>query len=84
MQSASTRTNWTVFLLDPTQRFVRSQAKQRGVSVDEVAKQRAAAVPAKRIGQPDEFGATCAFLCSAHAGYITGQALSVSGGLVMN
>ena len=37
-------------------------------------------VPAKRVGQPDEFGATCAFLCSAQAGYITGQNILIDGG----
>ncbi|HMM88118.1 SDR family oxidoreductase [Bradyrhizobium sp.] len=36
--------------------------------------------PAKRFGRPDEFGATCAFLCSAQAGYITGQNILIDGG----
>jgi 3-oxoacyl-[acyl-carrier protein] reductase len=33
-----------------------------------------------RFGKPEEFGAACAFLCSAHAGYITGQTVGVDGG----
>jgi 3-oxoacyl-[acyl-carrier protein] reductase len=33
-----------------------------------------------RIGDPQEFGAVCAFICSAHAGYLTGQAIGVDGG----
>ena len=37
-------------------------------------------VPAGRLGQPDEFGAVCAFLCSEHAGYITGQNFLLDGG----
>ena len=37
-------------------------------------------VPAKRLGTADEFGATCAFLCSAQAGYITGQNILIDGG----
>ncbi|MEI9995310.1 MAG: SDR family oxidoreductase [Rhizomicrobium sp.] len=37
-------------------------------------------IPAGRFGQPDEFGAACAFLCSKHAGYITGQNLLLDGG----
>jgi 3-oxoacyl-[acyl-carrier protein] reductase len=37
-------------------------------------------VPAKRVGEADEFGATCAFLCSVHAGYITGQSVLIDGG----
>ena len=40
-----------------------------------------AAVPAGRFGEPAEFGQLCAFLCSTHAGYITGQNLKVDGGL---
>ncbi len=40
----------------------------------------AAKHPAKRLGQPEEFGAACAFLCSAHAGYINGQNLLMDGG----
>jgi 3-oxoacyl-[acyl-carrier protein] reductase len=36
--------------------------------------------PMKRLGEPAEVGAACAFLCSSHAGYITGQSLGVDGG----
>jgi 3-oxoacyl-[acyl-carrier protein] reductase len=56
-------------------------AKQKGISVEEAGAQRAATIPAKRFGQPDEFGAACAFLCSAQAGYITGQNLLIDGGV---
>jgi len=56
-------------------------AKARGVSVDQILAERAATVPAKRIGTADEFGATCAFLCSSHAGFITGQNLLMDGGI---
>jgi len=37
-------------------------------------------VPARRFGTPEEFGAACAFLCSAHAGFIVGQNLLMDGG----
>jgi 3-oxoacyl-[acyl-carrier protein] reductase len=37
----------------------------------------------KRLGDPEEFGATCAFLCSRQAGYITGQTLGVDGGSLL-
>ncbi|WP_242153594.1 SDR family oxidoreductase [Sphingomonas sp. BAUL-RG-20F-R05-02] len=37
-------------------------------------------IPAGRFGTPDEFGQACAFLCAAHAGYITGQNLQIDGG----
>ena len=56
-------------------------AKAKGVSAEEAAAQRAATIPARRFGQPEEFGAACAFLCSAQAGYITGQNLLIDGGV---
>ncbi len=56
-------------------------AKAKGISAEEAANARAATIPAKRFGQPDEFGAACAFLCSSHAGYITGQNLLIDGGV---
>lgn len=40
----------------------------------------AAANPARRYGRPEEFGATCAFLCSQQAAFITGQNLLIDGG----
>ena len=55
-------------------------ARQQGVSPQAIAGQKQRAIPAGRFGQPDEFGAACAFLCSAHAGYITGQNLLIDGG----
>jgi len=56
-------------------------AKRRGISIEEARAERIATVPAKRFGEADEFGHACAFLCSAHAGYITGQNLLIDGGL---
>ncbi|MFC7053710.1 SDR family oxidoreductase [Hansschlegelia quercus] len=58
-----------------------ADAKRRGVSEDEVADARRATVPARRFGDPDEFGRLCAFLCSQHAGYVTGQNVLIDGGL---
>jgi 3-oxoacyl-[acyl-carrier protein] reductase len=57
-------------------------AKKTGKSFDETAAIRKATVPAKRFGTPEEFGAACAFLCSAQAGYITGQNLLLDGGTI--
>ncbi len=44
----------------------------------------AADIPAKRLGAPEEFGQICTFLCSVHAGYLTGQNIPVDGGLYVS
>jgi 3-oxoacyl-[acyl-carrier protein] reductase len=67
-----------------TDRFrggVEANAKTLGKSVADMRAAREAEVPAKRIGDPAEFGDACAFLCSAQAGYITGLNLLMDGGL---
>ena len=56
-------------------------AKKRNITVEAASAERMASVPAKRFGQPDELGAACAFLCSAQAGYITGQNLLIDCGV---
>ncbi|MDE2277791.1 MAG: SDR family oxidoreductase, partial [Burkholderiales bacterium] len=55
-------------------------AQKSGQTVDEVMAARRALNPSRRFGDPAEFGAACAFLCSVHAGYITGQNLLLDGG----
>jgi 3-oxoacyl-[acyl-carrier protein] reductase len=55
-------------------------AEKAGISEDEQKKRVGETVPAGRLGTPDEFGQACAFLCSAQAGYITGQNLVLDGG----
>ena len=55
-------------------------AEPKGKSITQVAADRINTIPAKRFGDPAEFGAACAFLCSAQAGYITGQNLLIDGG----
>ena len=57
-----------------------AQAKREGRDVEAVRAARLAKHPAHRFGQPEEFGAACAFLCSAQAGYINGQNLLMDGG----
>ncbi len=57
-----------------------AQAKRDGRDADEVRAARIAKHPARRLGRPEEFGAACTFLCSAHAGYINGQNLLLDGG----
>jgi 3-oxoacyl-[acyl-carrier protein] reductase len=55
-------------------------AKKLGKTPEELARTRAEANPAKRFGTPQEFGDACAYLCSAQAGFITGQNLLLDGG----
>lgn len=55
-------------------------AEEQGISIDEAVAQRCATLPAGRYGTIEEFGATCAFLCSQHAGYIVGQNWLLDGG----
>ena len=55
-------------------------AQKLGKTPEELAAVRAAANPAGRFGTIAEFGAACAFLCSAHAGFITGQNWLLDGG----
>ena len=55
-------------------------AKAQGISMAEAKRQREATIPARRYGDPAEFGAACAFLCSAQAGFIVGQNLLLDGG----
>jgi len=58
----------------------RFRAEETGEPIDAVRAAMAATVPTRRFGEPGEFGAACAFLCSAHAGYIVGQNILLDGG----
>ena len=57
-----------------------AEAKKTGRPLEEIMKERAAQNPSRRFGTAAEFGAACAFLCSTHASYITGQNLLMDGG----
>jgi len=59
----------------------RKMAEMKGVSFDQVSEERKKAIPAGRFGNTVEFGAATAFLCSQHAGFITGQNLLLDGGI---
>jgi 3-oxoacyl-[acyl-carrier protein] reductase len=56
------------------------RAKQEGVTPEQALAARRAELPAKRFGDPLEVGRLCAYLCSAHAGYISGQSILIDGG----
>ena len=55
-------------------------AEREGISLEEAQARRSATIPAGRYGTLEDFGATCAFLCSVHAGFIVGQNILLDGG----
>jgi len=59
---------------------LRDNAGFNGVSYEEMRQSRLMASPAKRFGDPQEFGKMCAYLCGAHAGFINGQNILLDGG----
>ena len=65
----------------PRQEFMAKRIMaEQDVSWDEARRQISDTIAAKRFGLPEEFGATCAFLCSAQAGFISGQNVQLDGG----
>ncbi|MCW8836362.1 MAG: SDR family oxidoreductase [Rhodospirillales bacterium] len=68
------------FETDRLRATLEAGAKASGKTVEEVAAQRRDQNPAARFGQPSEFGDLCAFVCSAQAGYMTGQNFLIDGG----
>ncbi len=68
------------FLTDRQNAALNKAMKERSLSLEEAIAERAETVPAKRFGDPAEFGEACTFLCAAQAGYITGQNLLIDGG----
>jgi 3-oxoacyl-[acyl-carrier protein] reductase len=69
-----------IFDSDAQVRHIEGMLEPGGKSFDQIWQERAAANPAKRYGRPAELGAYCAFLCSAHAGFVTGQNILIDGG----
>ena len=68
------------FETDRLHATIEARAKAQGKSVGETLEAGRKATPAGRFGTIEEFGATCAFLCSVHAGYMTGQNILMDGG----
>jgi 3-oxoacyl-[acyl-carrier protein] reductase len=58
-----------------------NQAAERGRDEGQLRAERQSSIPAGRFGRPEELGELCAFLASAHAGYITGQNILIDGGV---
>jgi len=69
-----------IFDSDAQREHIRGMLTDGGKTFDEVWRARAQGNPARRYGEPAELGAYCAFLCSEHAGFITGQNLLIDGG----
>ncbi len=63
---------------------VAAMAKRKGIAVEAEMQSRFDGNPAGRVGDPAEFGALCAFLCSVHAGFVAGQNIAIDGGEAMS
>jgi 3-oxoacyl-[acyl-carrier protein] reductase len=57
-----------------------ARAKSSGITPDEQFRRFSETIPVRRMGQPNEIGDLCAYLCSSQAGYLTGQTIIVDGG----
>ncbi|SPA37004.1 Short-chain dehydrogenase/reductase SDR [Cupriavidus taiwanensis] len=68
------------FRTDRLGKTIEGAARQAGLTAQAMAERRAAENPTRRFGDPAEFGATCAFLCSRQAAYITAQNILLDGG----
>jgi 3-oxoacyl-[acyl-carrier protein] reductase len=68
------------FDTDRQHRMAQATMKRENISYEEARARQVQSIAAKRMGDPKEFGATCAFLCSAFAGFISGQNLHLDGG----
>jgi 3-oxoacyl-[acyl-carrier protein] reductase len=58
-----------------------ARAKSLGITVEEQFKRFSETIPVRRMGRPEEVGDLCAYLCSPQAGYLTGQAIVIDGGV---
>ena len=68
------------FETDRLKTTMKGAAEKSGQPIEAVISARRKTIPAQRFGNPEEFGAICAFLCSVHAGYMTGQNVLADGG----
>ncbi|CAN5870332.1 SDR family oxidoreductase [soil metagenome] len=68
------------FDTDRLRTTLRAGAEKTGQDIEKVIHDRQRNIPAQRFGTAAEFGAVCAFICSVHAGYLTGQNILLDGG----
>lgn len=64
------------------ERVYKAQSEREGITIEAARARMAESIPMQRLGRAEDFGHVCAFVCSRHAGYMTGQNLTVDGGLV--
>jgi 3-oxoacyl-[acyl-carrier protein] reductase len=67
-------------LTDRLRSGIEFEARRQNISFEEMLAKRSATNPTGRVGDPEEFGAACAFLCAASSGFIVGQNLLLDGG----
>lgn len=68
-------------MTDRLTEILSERARHSGLSSDEQFQRFAQTIPVRRMGQPEEIGDLCAYLCSTQAGYLTGQTIVVDGGI---
>ena len=68
------------FDTDRLKTTMKGAAQKTGQPIEAIMDARRKTIPAKRFGNPEEFGAICAFLCSQQAGYVNGQNVLADGG----
>jgi 3-oxoacyl-[acyl-carrier protein] reductase len=69
-----------MFYTETLKSRIAAMAKQSGKAAEQIEQDRLKTVPAARFGNIEEFGQLCAYICSAQAGYITGQNFLIDGG----
>jgi 3-oxoacyl-[acyl-carrier protein] reductase len=68
-------------MTDRLAEILSARAKSLGVTPEQQFERLSETIPVRRMGQPNEIGDLCAYLCSPQAGYITGQTIVVDGGI---
>jgi 3-oxoacyl-[acyl-carrier protein] reductase len=68
------------FATDRQRDHARRVSIEQGIPLEQALRERGSTVAARRLGEPSEFGAACAFYCSVHASYMSGQNLHLDGG----
>lgn len=64
------------------ERVYKAQSEREGISIEAAKQRMAESIPMQRLGRAEDFGHVCAFVSSRYAGYMTGQNITVDGGLV--